>query len=76
LGIERSISFSDWGALLPFTEEDAVEAADFPPRSTGRLSFGDRVCLALAARFEVSAVTTDGAWRDLPEVGVAVKLIL
>jgi PIN domain nuclease of toxin-antitoxin system len=62
--------------IEPFTEEDAVEAADLRPRSTKQgLSFGDRACLALAARFEVSAVTTDGAWRDLLEVGVVVKLI-
>lgn len=39
------------------------------------LSFGDRACLALAARFEVPAVTADREWRSLPEVGVAVKLI-
>jgi ribonuclease VapC len=59
-----------------FTEEDAIEAADLRPRSTKQgLSFGDRACLALAARFEVSAVTTDSAWRDLPAVGVGVKLI-
>jgi ribonuclease VapC len=59
-----------------FTEEDAIEAADLRPRSTRQgLSFGDRACLALAARFEVSAVTTDSAWRDLPAVGVGVKLI-
>ena len=38
-------------------------------------SFGDRACLALAARFEVPAVTADRSWNDLPEIGVAVRLI-
>jgi ribonuclease VapC len=60
----------------PFTEEDAAEADDLRPRSRDQgLSFGDRACLALAARFEVPAVTADRSWKDLPEVGVAVRLI-
>lgn len=60
----------------PFTEEDGIEAADLRPRSKDQgLSFGDRACLALAARFEVPAVTADRDWADLPAVGVAVKLI-
>jgi PIN domain nuclease of toxin-antitoxin system len=59
-----------------FTEDDAAEAADLRPRSKDKgLSFGDRACLALAARFEVPALTADRDWRDLPKVGVAVKLI-
>jgi ribonuclease VapC len=66
------------GALRiePFTEDDAAEAADLRPRSKAQgLSFGDRACLALAARFEVPAVTADREWGRLPDVGVAVKLI-
>jgi PIN domain nuclease of toxin-antitoxin system len=60
----------------PFTEKDAAEAADLRPRSREQgLSFGDRACLALAARFEVPAVTADRSWKDLPEIGVAVRLI-
>lgn len=75
--IGKVIEHADGGLQIePFTEEDATEAADLRPRSTKQgLSFGDRACLALAARFEVSAVTTDQAWADLPEVGVAVQLI-
>lgn len=72
-----AISTAD-GALQieAFTEEDAAEAADLRPRSREQgLSFGDRACLALAARFEVPAVTADRSWKDLPEVGVAVRLI-
>lgn len=66
------------GALLiePFTEDDAAQAADLRPRSKAQgLSFGDRACLALAARFEVPAVTADRDWRKLPDVGVTIKLI-
>jgi ribonuclease VapC len=62
--------------IEPFTEEDSIEAANLRPRSKKQgLSFGDRACLALAARFEVPAVTADRDWADLPEVGVAVRLI-
>jgi PIN domain nuclease of toxin-antitoxin system len=66
------------GALQiePFTEDDAAQAADLRPRSKAQgLSFGDRACLALATRFEVPAVTADRDWGNLPDVGVAVKLI-
>jgi ribonuclease VapC len=62
--------------IEPFTEGDAIEAADLRPRSKKQgLSLGDRSCLALAARYEVPAVTADRDWADLPQVGVAVKLI-
>jgi PIN domain nuclease of toxin-antitoxin system len=66
------------GALWiePFIEDDAAQAADLRPRSKAQgLSLGDRACLALAARFEVPAVTADRDWRKLPDIGVAVKLI-
>ena len=74
----RAIDQVAEGALQiePFTEGDAAEAADLRPRLREQgLSFGDRACLALAARFEVPAVTADRSWKDLPEVGVAVRLI-
>ena len=75
--IRQAVDRADGGLRIePFTEEDGIEAADLRPRSKSQgLSFGDRACLALAARFEVSAVTADRDWADLPEVGVAVKLI-
>jgi ribonuclease VapC len=75
--IRQAVDRADGGLRIEsFTEEDGVEAADLRPRSKSQgLSFGDRACLALAARFEVPAVTADKDWTDLPEVGVAVKLI-
>lgn len=75
--IRKVVDRAEGGLRIePFTEEDAMEAAELRPRSTQQgLSFGDRACLALAARFEVSAVTADAAWGSLPKVGVAVKLI-
>jgi ribonuclease VapC len=75
--IRQAVDRADGGLRIePFTEQDGIEAADLRPRSKSQgLSFGDRACLALAARFEVPAVTADGDWADLPEVGVAVKLI-
>jgi PIN domain nuclease of toxin-antitoxin system len=38
------------------------------------LSLGDRACLALAAKFDATALTADRAWRGL-EVGVKIELI-
>lgn len=75
--IRQAVDRADGGLRIePFTEEDGIEAADLRPRSKSQgLSFGDRACLSLAARFEVPAVTADKNWADLPEVGVAVKLI-
>ncbi len=75
--IRKAVERADGGLRIEsFTEEDGIEAADLRPRSKRQgLSFGDRACLALAARFEVPAVTADRDWADLPEVGVAVKLI-
>lgn len=56
----------------PVVLEDAIAAARLWPatRAVG-LSLGDRCCLALAARLDVPAVTTDGVWSTL-DVGVAV----
>lgn len=75
--IRQAVDRADGGLRIEsFTEEDGIEAADLRPRSKSQgLSFGDRACLALAARFEVPAVTADRDWADLPAVGVAVKLI-
>ncbi len=40
------------------------------------LSLGDRLCLALAKRENVPALTADRAWADVaPAVGVVVRLI-
>ncbi len=40
------------------------------------LSLGDRLCLALAARESVPAVTADGIWLKAgPATGVSVKMI-
>lgn len=75
--IRQAVDRADGGLQIEaFTEEDGIEAADLRPRSKSQgLSFGDRACLALAARYEVPTVTADKDWADLPEVGVAVKLI-
>ena len=50
-----------------FDEQDAWEAARLRPltRSAG-LSFGDRACIALAARLGTPVVTTDRAWASIP----------
>lgn len=62
-------------AVFPFDEQDARATAELAPvtRSAG-LSLADRACLALAARLEVPAVTTDRAWSDL-DVGVEILCV-
>lgn len=52
--------------VVPFDAEQAIMAGKLrrDTRAAG-LSLGDRACLALAAILEATAITTDGAWRDL-----------
>jgi len=52
--------------VVPFDAEQAIMAGKLRrgTRAAG-LSLGDRACLALAAILEATAITTDGAWRDL-----------
>ena len=58
-----------------FDEEQAYRAGQLRPltRAAG-LSLGDRACLALAARLDLPALTTDRTWQGLP-VGVSVRVI-
>jgi PIN domain nuclease of toxin-antitoxin system len=60
----------------PF-DRDAAYAAGELRQSTKRLglSFGDRACLALAARLGVAAVTADRAWATLREASAQVTVI-
>ena len=60
----------------PFTTADAIEAARLRPltRAAGRLSLGDRACLALARRHGGVAVTADAAWATL-SLGIDVRPI-
>jgi ribonuclease VapC len=49
-----------------FGPADGYAAAEmFPLTRTARLSFGDRACLALAARKGACALTADSAWVGL-----------
>jgi PIN domain nuclease of toxin-antitoxin system len=51
--------------IEPVTPEDAERAADLWTEGPD-LSLGDRLCLALAARLSVPALTADRAWDGLP----------
>lgn len=53
--------------LLPFTEEDAVLSSkvDSSIARTGALSLGDRACLALGLRLQVTVFTADRIWEEL-----------
>lgn len=39
------------------------------------LSLGDRSCLVLAQRLALPVLTTDRAWRQLPDLSVEVRLL-
>jgi PIN domain nuclease of toxin-antitoxin system len=57
------------------TEADCVEVARLRPLTARQgLSLADRVCLVLAARLGVPALTTDRAWADA-DVKADVQLI-
>jgi PIN domain nuclease of toxin-antitoxin system len=58
-----------------FGTADGYSAAEmFPLTRAAGLSFGDRACLALAARMGACALTADSAWLAL-ELPVPVRLI-
>jgi ribonuclease VapC len=59
----------------PLTHADAVTAANLwaLTRAAG-LSLGDRCCLALGARLQLTTVTADAAWADL-DIDITVQLI-
>ncbi len=59
----------------PLTEADAVTAARLwtSTRAAG-LSLGDRCCLALAARLDLTTVTADTAWAAL-DVDIPIQII-
>lgn len=49
----------------PLSEADCVEVGRLRPMTEAQgLSLADRVCLVLAARLGVAALTSDGAWSD------------
>ena len=56
---------------LPVTEEDARRSALlYPAARTLGLSLADRVCLALALRLNLPALTADQGWREFGDVQV------
>jgi ribonuclease VapC len=61
--------------IYEFSEEDAVEVALLRPltKSIG-LSLGDRACLSLAKRLDVSALTADRIWAQV-NTGIIVQVI-
>ncbi len=62
--------------IEPFLEGDAVRAAELRPLSRRQgLSLGDRACLAIATRLGARVLTSDRAWREVPDLAVPVMLI-
>lgn len=61
--------------VVPFGPQDVQLVAALRPLTKAQgLSLGDRVCLALAMRLGLPAITTDGAWNHL-EAGVEVRVV-
>lgn len=61
--------------VVPFGPEDVLWVAALRPLTkTQGLSLGDRVCLALAQRLGLPAITTDSAWNNL-DAGVEVRVV-
>lgn len=61
--------------VVPFGPEDVQLVATLRPLTKVQgLSLGDRVCLALAMRLKLPAITTDSAWNNL-EAGVEVRVV-
>lgn len=61
----------------PVTDEDAVTSARFRRGEAGGtpvLSLGDRLCLALARRLDVPALTADRVWETIDH-GVEIELV-
>jgi ribonuclease VapC len=59
----------------PLTEADAITAASLWTRTRAAgLSLGDRCCLALAARLDLTTVTADTAWAEL-NIDLPVQII-
>jgi ribonuclease VapC len=56
-------------SVEPVTAEDGVQAAALWLQRSN-LSLGDRLCLAVAARLECEAYTTDATWSGLPHAHV------
>ena len=62
-------------SIQPLLVEDAEVAAELRDRTRFLgLSLGDRVCLALAMRLGVTAVTAEQAWRKL-DIGISIQVI-
>ena len=81
--IERDLSADDVTLVLrrlpiqyvDHDRDDARRAADLRPvtMTLGR-SLGDRICLALAQRYDVPVLTADRDWAKL-DIGIDVRLI-
>lgn len=62
-------------SIVPFDVTLAYESGLLRPLTKGvGLSFGDRACLALAARMNHPALTTDRAWAQL-DIGVEIAIM-
>lgn len=65
--IGRSLLMSFPLQVSPVTVDEAEAAAAMWEEGT-RLSLADRLCLSLADRLELPALSADRAWFDLPRV--------
>lgn len=62
-GVARGLLSSYELAVEPVSQSDAEAAAEMWKRGSG-LSLGDRLCLALAQRLQLTVLTADRAWGE------------
>ncbi len=54
--------------IMPFGAEDAEAAAQLWPATVRLgLSLGDRACIALGQRLQVTILTADQSWQTVPK---------
>ena len=62
--------------IIPWDADLAREASDLSTLGwTHGLSLADRACLATARHLNRTALTAERRWRDLPDLGIDIKII-
>lgn len=62
--------------IVPWSQDLAREAAGMSALAwTHGLSLGDRACLATARHLKRTVLTAESRWRDLPDLGIEIRLI-
>lgn len=62
--------------IIPWDADLAREASDLASLGwTHGLSLGDRACLATGRRLRRTVLTAERRWRELPKLGIEIRII-